>query len=59
MFKYFFPSIKVICYITRVYLSLEIIEFLKGWILLLIEKNNIELNCIEFVYNDMKITILK
>ena len=61
-FSIIFPSIKAICCITGAFdslqsnciLSFEVIEFLKGWIVLLIEKNNIELNCIESVYNDMK-----
>ncbi len=45
-FLFFFPSIKVICFITESFdslqsnynLSFEGIEFLKGWIILLIRK---------------------
>ena len=59
-FSIFFPSIKVICFITGSFdslqsnyiLNFEVIEFLKGWIILLIEENNIELNWI--CINDMK-----
>ena len=57
-----FPSIKAICRINGTFdsfqsncnLSFDIIEFLKGIIVLLIEENNIELNLMESVYNDMK-----
>ena len=57
-FSILFPSNKAICYIigafdslqSNSYLSFEIIEFLKGWIKLLIVEDNVELNCIEFVY---------
>ena len=57
-----FPSINANCCINGTFVSLQsncnlsfdIIEFLKGIIILLIEENNIELNSIESVYNEMK-----